>query len=90
MLCGPLFCKLCSIAEVTISAMNPLFPTPQKSEDLISIGSPGMRDFRVYSLGKRQFDRVCQIKYRSGHFIHITPYLHCESPLFPPSFFVVK
>jgi hypothetical protein len=30
---------------VWIAAMNPLFPTPQKSEDLISIYSPGIRDF---------------------------------------------
>jgi hypothetical protein len=30
---------------VVISAMNPLFPTPQKGEDLISIYSHGIHDF---------------------------------------------
>jgi hypothetical protein len=30
---------------VVISAMNPLFPTPQKGEDLISIYSHGTHDF---------------------------------------------
>jgi hypothetical protein len=30
---------------VTVSAMNLLFPTPQKSEDLISIYSHGIHDF---------------------------------------------
>ena len=30
---------------VVVSAKDPLLPTPQKSEDLISICSPGMRDF---------------------------------------------
>ena len=30
---------------VTISAIYPLFPTPQKSHDLIFTNSPGMHDF---------------------------------------------
>jgi len=31
--------------DSSLSAMNPLLPTPQKAEDLISIYSHGMRDF---------------------------------------------
>jgi hypothetical protein len=33
------------IGEVSLSAMNLLFPTPQKSEDLIPIYLHGLRDF---------------------------------------------
>jgi hypothetical protein len=37
---------------VVISAMTPLFPTPQKGEDLISIYSHGTHDFYQQSLAQ--------------------------------------
>jgi hypothetical protein len=37
---------------VVISAMNPLFPTPQKGEDLIFIYSQGTHDFYQSSLAQ--------------------------------------
>jgi hypothetical protein len=42
-----LYCYTGEKAELKlhIPAMNPLVPTPQKSEDLISIYSHGLRDF---------------------------------------------
>jgi hypothetical protein len=34
-----------TVKKLNVSAMNPLLLTPQKSEDLISICSPRIRDF---------------------------------------------